>query len=232
MRAFCKSFSHLVFAAVVAALASSGSASAVEVTINSATMTNGFMNVFELDNTFVFPSGWGVADLSATFPDSTTVNFKPCFVNDTSSFWYTPSGEPGAAGNKNMEANLYAQETDTLSGQTVDFKGVVSDFTLLSGWTFKAFVRDFAPDYSSFNESVFPITGTGEFSVSLATIPLPGRHVQYGLQMYGPNVWVTDVASKGSVTVTAVPEPSTLAILAAGLALVPAARKRLARRRA
>lgn len=208
-----------------------------QVTIDSAAMTNGYMNVFELPSNgggYVFGSGWGVADLSATFPTSTTVNFTPSFVNDTNPFWYTPSGGPGASGNKTMEANLYAQPSDgTYSGQTLNFKGDVTGYTLVSGWTFKAFIRDFASDYSSVVETSSPISSTGSFDLLMATINDPARHIQYGLQMTGPCVWTTDIASKGSVTVAApVPEPSSLALLVAGggvLACV-AGRRRGARR--
>lgn len=224
-------------AAVVAfGMAMASGAGAADVTIDSATMNNGYMNVFELPSNggaYVFGSGWGIADLNATFPNSSTVTFTPNTIGDPASFWYTPSGGPGATGNKIMEANLYAQPADgTLSGQTITFKGNVSAFTLQTGtnpntdFTFKAFIRDFAPDYSSVVETSIPITSTGEFSAVLATINDPARHVQYGLQMKGPDVWVTDVAAKGSVTVTAVPEPSAWALGATGLLVAGVLRRR------
>ncbi len=232
-------------AGMVAVVFSCGLAPAVEVTIDSAALSNAYMNVFELPSNgggYVFGSGWGIADLNAVFPTASTVTFTPNTIGDPNPFWYTPSGGPGATGNKIMEANLYAQPADgTYSGQTVTFKGNVTAFTLQTGtnpntdYTFKAFVRDFAPDYSSVIEQAFPITSTGEFSISLATINDPTRHIQWGLQMRGANVWITDVDSKGSVTLAAVapvPEPSSLAVVAAaGLTLAPIARRRLIRNR-
>ena len=185
--------------------------SVVQLTVDSGTMTNGFMNVFELPSNgggYVEGSLWAVPDLRADFTSGTSVTLAPCFVTDTSSYWYTPSGQPGATGNKIMEANLYGQADGTLAGKTVKFSGTVPSYSLLSGsgnWTVNAFVRDFSADFSSVTQSVVPITGTGAFSVSLATSSDPTRHVQWGLQTTGPNVWITDLPSKGNVVVNALP---------------------------
>ncbi|MFM7243996.1 MAG: DUF1559 domain-containing protein [Planctomycetaceae bacterium] len=69
----------------------------------------------------------------------------------------------------------------------------------------KAFVRDFAADYSTFSYSEVPITSTGTFAVRLDAIDDPTRHVQWGLQTTGPDVWITELPSKGTVVVNAVP---------------------------
>jgi autotransporter-associated beta strand protein len=185
--------------------------SVVQLTVDSGTMTNGFMNVSDLPSAggaFQFGSQWAVPDLRADFTSGTSVTLAPCFVTDTSSFWYTPSGQPGATGNKIMEANVYGQADGTLAGKTVKFSGTVPSYSLLSGsgnWTVNAFVRDFSADYSSVTQSVVPISGTGAFSVSLATSSDPTRHVQWGFQTTGPDVWVTDLPSKGNVVVNALP---------------------------
>jgi hypothetical protein len=184
-------------------------ASAIPLTIDSTTMTNGYMNVFELPaNGGGFRSGqvWSVADLRATFTSGTSVTLAPCVVSDTSSYWFTPSGRPGAAGNKSIEALVYGEANGTYAGETVRFSGTVAANTLLSGsgnWTVKAFIRDFSADYSSMIESQVPISATGDFSVSLTAINDPTRRVQWGLKTIGPNVWITDLASKGTVVVNA-----------------------------
>ncbi|MFM7413429.1 MAG: PEP-CTERM sorting domain-containing protein, partial [Planctomycetota bacterium] len=75
-------------------------------------------------------------------------------------------------------------------------------------------------------ETSTPIVGTGGFDIGALISADPTRHQQYGLQMYGPDVWFTDVASKGSVFVSAVPEPSTYAMLAfAGCAAAAVGRR-------
>ena len=182
----------------------------------------GFMNVFELPQNgggFVFGSGWGTADLTAVWSGD-VLTLGPNTIGDPNPFWYTPSGGPGAEGNKTMDANMYVEETGPLTGQSVTFTGTVLSNTLVSPYTSVAFIKDFAPDYSSFVQSTVPLT-PGTFTVTLDTLPGAGRHVQYGFETIGPNVWVTDVGPKGTVQVTQVPEPAGVALLAlAGVALL------------
>ena len=203
--------------------------SVVSLTIDSGTMTNGFMNVFDLPangGAYQFGSQWAVPDLQATFTSGTSVTLAPCYVADSGTFWYTPSGQPGATGNKIMEGAVYGQADGTLAGKPVTFSGNVPSYTLLSGsgnWTVRAFVRDFAADFSSFNESTVPVSSTGDFSVSLDTTNDPTRHVQWGLVTRGPNVWVTDLASKGTVVVNAVPTPAQGGLVDVGRGMVTVA---------
>ena len=174
------------------------------------------MNIYDLPSNggaYSFGSPWGVGELNATFPTSSQIIFTPNTVGDPNPFWYTPSGGPGASGNKIMKADLYHEDNGTLSGQTVNFEFAVDAFSLVSSYTFVAFIRDYEPDYSSSIDTITNITGTGNFSVNYTTINDPTRHVHWGLQMTGPNVWITDVASKGSVTISAIPEAWTCIML-------------------
>jgi PEP-CTERM motif len=59
------------------------------------------------------------------------------------------------------------------------------------------------------------LTPGSAFSITLPTTP--GTHVQYGFETIGPDVWITDVASKGLVQITAVPEPAMLSLLGLGV---------------
>lgn len=199
-----------------AALGIAGTSFGVTVTVDPSATWNGYANVSELPSNggaYVFGSVWGTADLVATF-SGPVLTLKPNSVNDPSPFWYTPSGAPGATGNKIFEANMYVEQTGTLSGQSVTFTGNVLSNNLASSHTSIAFIKDFAPDYSSFNIATAPLT-PGVFNVNLNTAAGAGRHVQYGFQTVGPTVWITDVGQFGSVNVTAVPEPASI-----GLALV------------
>jgi hypothetical protein len=202
-------------------ISTAATANAVMVGVEPGQPWIGFMNVLELPSNggaFVFGSGWGTADLSATF-SGPILMLTPNSINDPAPFWYTPVGGPGATGNKNMDATMYVEQTGPLAGQTVTFAGNVLANTLVSPYTSVAFIKDYAPDYSSSINVTAPLVN-GLFSISLATLADPSRHVLYGFETIGPNVWATDVASKGSVQIT-VPEPATLALLAlTGLALL------------
>jgi hypothetical protein len=184
----------------------------------------GFMNVSNLpapdgDGVYQFGSDWGVPDLTAVFDDGAgTLTLGPNTIGDPDPYWYQGGGGPGAQGNKIMDANLYIQVQGALAGETVTFSGDIADFSLTQAHQAFVFIRDFAPDFSSFEESSQPITGTGPFSISLDTIDDPNRFVQYGFQMIGENVWVTDVDPFGSVVVGTIPEPSVAILgLAGGL---------------
>jgi len=182
------------------------------VTVDPLTLNLGYMNVFELPangGAFLWGSGWGFADLTAVYSGS-NLTLGPNSIGDPNEYWYQcvgaaipPNcGGPGAPGNKIMEANSYAEVNDgSLAGQTVTFSGAVLANSLTSAHTVVAFVKDYAPDFSSFNQSVVTLTTPGLFTVSLATVNDPARHVQWGFQTVGVNVWSTDLAPFGSITI-------------------------------
>ncbi len=180
----------------------------------------GFMNVFELPANgggFVFASPWGTADLNSTFDDGAgTLEVSPNTIGDPDPFWYIGGGAPGNPGNKIMEANLYQEVTDTYAGMTVTFSGTVLSNTFTSAHTSYVFIKDFAADYTSFTETKLEITGTGAFSIDLVTDAGPGRHVQWGIQTIGENVWFTDTDPFGSIVFATVPTPASAGLLALG----------------
>ncbi len=210
MRRFC---SLLVAGAVFAPAAVAATTVGVD---DSSGPWLGFMNVFDLGGGYQFGSPWGVPDLVAEFDDSSQeLRLAPNSIGDPDPYWYTPSGGPGAAGNKIMDANLYQEYTDVFNGQTLTFEGTILSNSFTSAHTATAFIKDFAPDYSSFNISTVPLT-PGAFSVSLATDPGAGRHVQFGFEIIGVNVWITDVAPFGEAIISTIPEPTSLLLLALG----------------
>lgn len=208
--------SKLVLSVAVLLAAAAPGLAVVNVTVDPGAPWLGYMNVFETPENggaYVFGSPWGTADLTAVFTGP-VLTLGPNTINDPSSFWYTPSGGPGAVGNKVMDANMYI-ENDALAGQTVTFAGLVISNTFTSAHSSVAFIKEFAPDYSSFVQTTVALT-PGPFSISLATAP--GTHVQYGFETIGRCVWITDVGPYGTAQVVA-PEPTSMLL---GLGLVGA----------
>lgn len=202
-----------IAAVLVPMLAFAGVAQAqIDVTVDPGAINLGYMNVFNLPSAggaFQFGSPWGFADLTGVYAGN-DLTLGPNSIGDPNEYWYQcvggavpPNcGGPGAPGNKIMEANGYAEVNDgSMAGQTVTFSGMVLANSLTSAHTVVAFVKDYAPDFSSFNQSTVVLGAPGPFSVSLATVNDPARHVQWGFQMVGVNVWVTDVAPFGTITV-------------------------------
>ena len=223
---------RVLFALLVgyAAAGATARVSAATVTVDPGHNWLGFMNVFELPSNggaFVFPSGWGTADLTATF-SGPVLTLGPNSVNDPSTFWYQGGGGPGAPGNKNMFASMYVEQTGPLAGQSVTFTGQVVSNTFISPYTVKAFVKDFAPDYSSNNAATVALNSNGVFSVTLNTAADPSRHVQFGFETVGPNVWITDRDPIGNMQIVGIPEPTTFALASVavlGLAMMGRRRK-------
>jgi len=186
----------------------------------------GFMNVFELPSNgggYAFGGVWGTADLTASF-SGPVLTLGPNTINDPAPYWYIGGGGPGAPGNKIMDANFYQDFGGSLAGQTVTFEGVVLANSLTSAHTSVAFIKDFAPDFSSSISTTIPLT-PGAFSISAVMLNDPNRHVQIGFQTIGVNVWATDVGPFGSVQITAVPEPASAALMLGGVACLLMARR-------
>jgi len=208
---------------------------AATVTVDPSASWVGFMNVSDKPQdggTYQFGSSWGTPDLTATF-SGPVLTLGPNSIGDPNSYWYTPSGGPGSVGNKTMDANMYVETTGVYTGQTLTFTGNVLSNTLVgsvnqigNGWTSVAFIKDFAPDYSSSVSTTVALT-PGVFSISLPTINNAARHIQYGFETIGPDVWATDVGPYGNIQITAVPEPATLFLVGiAGFAVCACRRRR------
>ena len=128
-------------AASCALLAAAVSVNAATYTVDPGASWLGFMNVFATGGPgygmagaggYVFGSGWGTADLRASF-GGPVLSLSANTIGDPSSFWYTPSGGPGAVGAKIMDASFYQEFTGSLSGTTVTFTGLVLANTLAMG---------------------------------------------------------------------------------------------------
>jgi hypothetical protein len=187
--------------ALVACALFAGTAFAATVTVDPAQIVNGYMNVYDLSYNYLWGSPWALGDLTAVYSGSNLV-LGPNSIGDANEYWYIGGGAPGNPGNKIMFADSYAQVDDgSLAGQSLTFTGTVLVSSLTSAHVAKAFVRDFAPDFSSFNQTIVDLPASGDFSVTLALVADPARHVQWGFEVIGACVWFTDRAPFGTVTV-------------------------------
>ncbi len=189
----------------------------------------GFMHVSELPangGAYLWNSGWGVADLRASFAGD-VLTLAPNTIGDPDPYWYIGGGGPGSPGNKVMDANTYVEfQAGAVAGQTITFSGMVLENSLTSAHTVVAFIKDFSADYGSFVAATIVLPASGLFEIQLATIDDPGRHVQYGFQMIGVNVWATDAEPFGQVRIAPVPEPGSVVLGALGVFWLAVRRRR------
>ena len=228
----------LAVAAAAGSVATAGSNVNVGIDPGSANWL-GFMNVYDLAGNFQFGSPWGVPDLVANFDDgANTLTMSPNTIGDPNEYWYqggrpgedpndpNDNGGPGAPGNKIMEANLYQEVADgSLAGQTVTFSGNVLSYSLTDAHDVRVFIRDFEAGFASSIDTFVDVDAAGNFSISQSITNDATRIVQWGIQVEGVNVWVTDVDPFGSVVFQTIPAPGAMALLGMG-GLVAARRRR------
>jgi hypothetical protein len=185
-----------------------------KITVNPADTWLGYMNWTATPQGWspgVGGSAWGTADLNASFAGA-LLSLSPNTINDANCYWYynpdgldcaTSGSRPGSVGAKLMDANMYVETTGLFKGSPMTFSGTILNTNLLdpshtnaegNGWTCTAFIKDFAPDYSSVVITRADLaTNGGTFSISYTTQnDVPGRHVQWGFETIGPDVWATD----------------------------------------
>ena len=213
----------------------------------------GYMNVFGnasgSQGAFVFGSGWGVSDLKTTISNSNAgtiigdqLTLEPNYntytdslagTNGDRAFWTNSSdggATPGPLGNKWMNASTYV-ETANLAVPSYTLAGNVTANTLNTGlYTAKAFIKVLDPGAgfaTVLNDSV-TLPASGPFIVTSNLSLLQGKLLQVGFSMDGINGNPVDAGTNGSVSVSVVPEPSTLATLAAavGMSAITLSRRR------
>ncbi|MEJ5238044.1 MAG: immunoglobulin domain-containing protein [Limisphaera sp.] len=170
-----------------AALAPVGNALAqITVKVDSTKTWLGWMNVFNMDNSWAFGQAWGIGDLRATFePSRTNATRVVLRVNtntfNTNGFWNLPDGTP----NKLLEANLYVDVGTLYAGNDVTFIGRVESNSLPAGWTCVAVIKEFAPGYAYLGDTRAELVTGSDFAVTRYI--RPGNITQYGFLLYGPN---------------------------------------------
>ena len=202
----------------------------------------GYMNVFDSGagtsgSSYQFGSAWGVADLKTTVLTSNTgtivgdqLRLEPNYntytdamnfgtIGDRAYWTNSPSGGP--LGNKFMEANTYV-ETPNIAFPSYSLTGTVDSFTLSGDYTAIAFIKVLDPNngYSLDLFNSVNLNSGSQFSVNADLSGQAGKLLQVGYAVYGINANPADAVANGSVvvTVTAVPEPSSFALIGAAIA--------------
>ena len=191
-------------------------ASALSVTVDGAAMNTGYMNVFDTSYNYQWGSGWGIADLRASYSsDNATLTLLP-----NTNCWAPGDGYwvAGGVGQKIMEANIFAEISNSSSVGLLNFAGATVSNTLASGYTSRAFIKALNPN-NGYSLDVFQsanLVGGQNFNLSYDFTGTSGLIVQYGIMTTG---LVSDPAvNNGSAVVQAVPEPSSAALMGLGLA--------------
>ena len=211
----------------------------------------GYMNVFATGTGIVgdgyqFGSGWGLADVRTTIVTDvggTTIGdqlrLEPnynTYANSPGDAYWRNNGGAGPLGNKFMEANTFV-ETGSIVAPSVNFSGTVDSYTLASEFTAVAFIKVLNPG-NGFSIDVFEtfnLNSGAQFSLNADLSTHAGKILQLGYAVYGTNANPANENINGSVLVTvapaaAIPEPSSFALIGAGIVGLFAASSR--RRRA
>ncbi len=229
---------------------------AMSATTASAGNWIGYMNVFfnssGSQGGYIFGSNWGVSDLKTTISNSNAgtiigdqLVLQPNFntyadslggTNGDRAFWTNSSDggvTPGPLGNKWMNANTF-EETASIAAPSYTLAGTVTSNTLnTSLYTAKAFIKVLDPGagYATVLNDSVTLPASGPFIVTSNLSLYQGKLLQVGFSMDGLNANPADAVSYGSVgvSINAVPEPSTYAVLAFGGFAAAALRRRMSR---
>jgi PEP-CTERM motif len=235
MRSVSNPFNRLALVALTAWCTTAG-AGVTDITIDAALPWNGFINVYQLPTTagadrggYVFGQflGTNLAALPASIlGDTVTMAPNGTFgvdPGDTSNpfwaDWWAPDSSGGLAANKVIEANLYVDTGlggPPLAGETVRWSGIASASSLAAPYVAYAFIREFTNGYGATPDEVsVPLVAGQAFWLEKATAST--SPVQFGFAFVGPNADAQSVGRLGSITISAVPEPSTLALALLGV---------------
>ena len=186
-----------------AAFGSALNLDAQTVTVDPTQLTLGYMNWSPVPTDASGYGGscsspWALSALPAVF-NGTTLTLSPnvnAYDGVGNNYWVNADG----SGANIMAANVYAETTGVYVGTTLTFTFHVLTNTLVSPYTSVGFIKDFAPDYSSFTQQTVALT-PGVDSVSLLTSANAGDHVQYGFETDGPDANPATVTALGSVVI-------------------------------
>jgi len=213
---------------------------AVSIDTSSAGNWSGYMSVFDnaggAQGGYLWGSGWGAADLDSSHAAgvltlSPNTNAYRDMADDAARAYWSNSPDGGVTagpdGNKWLEATYKleaAGDNQAWNGQTLTFSGTVDSYTLDSRSSVSASIKtlDVNGGWATVQNEAVSITSAGDFSINLDV--LAGAYVaQIGFVTTGLNA--NEATDWGNVSISnlsasAVPEPSTYALIAGFAAFV------------
>ena len=198
--------------------------------------TNTWMNISDLNEdgsagNGLWGSGWDIADVPAQFDAATGTFSMQVNVNagDNSlggsdgdrDYWTnSPDGgvTAGDSGGKFMNANVFNESWDW-GGQVVTWSGSTITNDLTSAHTGLAFIKELDPGQGWATTAHITVELVAGEDFSLSFTPTAGRVTQAGFTVDGANGLSTQTlggisANNLDITLSAVPEPSTYALIA------------------
>ena len=186
--------------------------SANSVTVATSQAWNGYVNAFNLDDSYAFGFSYGAADLRAT-ATATSMTLEPNIAiwtaEATNASWFD-QGAATQTANKYIEASSYIED-NTLAGSDLTFTGNVSVSDLGSEYTVVAFVKALDPNagYATVVNNTADISSTGDFTASATAAELASGYViQYGFAVTGPLADPADTTLGSVVIGENAPPPS------------------------
>jgi hypothetical protein len=190
----------------------------------------GYMNVWtapqSAGGSYLFGSPWGLPDVKTVVINGSGTgtnitnnildlypNYNAYADNPGNSFWRN-NGGAGPRGNKWMEANTYVEST--VATDTAVFSGTVSAYSLASEFRAEAFIKLFDSNYNLVGTQSQPLTGQGNFSLSLDTFFYQGYRVQSGFMVSGTNANPAAAVANGSFQVITQPSGGSVILINVG----------------
>lgn len=179
------------------------------ITTSATDAWTGWMNWFDLSETYIAGESWLVPDLQTTLvmsPTEDQVVLQPNFNlygDGTDAYWFDQTTGEGV---KIMEASTYAEPGATFNGQNLTFTGNVVSNTLDAAYTAKCFIKalDPANNYQdALNGAyVLDVPASGDFTITVTGAELAtGLIVQYGFAVMGVCANPANEAALGNVTI-------------------------------
>jgi len=175
-----------------------------------------YANIYNLDKvTYItgFPVGLKTANgegVKGQLINGDTINFSPFTINDNNSFWFNSIGGRYVP-QKWAKCSLYQEINNNLLNN-FNFKGNLNTNTLHTAYgdnyIYKVFIIAFAN--KNVLSSIYSQTDIiGNFNVSLDTTSLSGSitHLQWGFEMDGYPVYISETNNQGSVNINSTAPP-------------------------